>query len=60
LKVAAVTPADVERFRDAVSEGATAARIKTWQTRARAGHGRSRNCSPRDGYARRAVFLRSA
>jgi integrase len=29
LKVAAVTSADVERFRDAVSEGATAARIKT-------------------------------
>ena len=29
LKVAAVTPTDVERFRDAVSEGATAARIKT-------------------------------
>jgi len=29
LKVAAVTPADVERFRDAVSEGATATRIKT-------------------------------
>jgi integrase len=29
LKVAAVTPEDVERFRDAVSEGVTAARIKT-------------------------------
>jgi integrase len=29
IKVAAVTPEDVERFRDAVSEGATAARIKT-------------------------------
>jgi len=29
LKVAAVTSADVERFRDDVSEGATAARIKT-------------------------------
>jgi integrase len=29
LKVAAVTSTDVERFRDAVSEGATAARIKT-------------------------------
>jgi integrase len=29
LKVAAVTSEDVERFRDAVSEGATAARIKT-------------------------------
>jgi integrase len=29
VKVAAVTPEDVERFRDAVSEGATAARIKT-------------------------------
>ena len=29
MKVAAVTPEDVERFRDAVSEGATAARIKT-------------------------------
>jgi integrase len=29
LKVASVTAADVERFRDAVSEGATAARIKT-------------------------------
>jgi integrase len=29
LKVGAVTSADVERFRDAVSEGATAARIKT-------------------------------
>ena len=29
LKVAAVTSADVERFRDAVSEGETAARIKT-------------------------------
>jgi integrase len=29
LKVAAVTSADVERFRDAVSEGTTAARIKT-------------------------------
>jgi hypothetical protein len=29
LKVAAVTTEDVERFRDAVSEGATAARIKT-------------------------------
>ena len=29
LKVAAVTSSDVERFRDAVSEGATAARIKT-------------------------------
>jgi hypothetical protein len=29
LKVAAVTSSDIERFRDAVSEGATAARIKT-------------------------------
>ena len=29
LKVSAVTRADVERFRDAVTEGATAARIKT-------------------------------
>jgi integrase len=29
LKVAAVTSADIERFRDAVSEGVTAARIKT-------------------------------
>jgi integrase len=29
LKVAAVTSADVERFRDGVSEGATGARIKT-------------------------------
>jgi integrase len=29
LKVTTVTSADVERFRDAVSEGATAARIKT-------------------------------
>ncbi len=29
LKVAAVTSQDVERFRDAISEGATAARIKT-------------------------------
>ena len=29
LKVAAVTPQDIERFRDAVSEGVTTARIKT-------------------------------
>jgi integrase len=29
LKVAAVTPQDIERFRDGVSEGATAAQIKT-------------------------------
>jgi integrase len=29
LKVAAVTPADIERFRDMVTEGATAAQIKT-------------------------------
>jgi integrase len=29
LKVAAVTPEDIEHFRDAVSEGATAGRIKT-------------------------------
>jgi integrase len=29
LKVAAVTPQDIERFRDAVSEGVTNARIKT-------------------------------
>jgi integrase len=29
LKVASVTRADIERFRDAVTEGATAARIKT-------------------------------
>lgn len=42
LKVAAVTRADVERFRDGVSEGATAARIKTGKhglARITGGHG---------------------
>jgi integrase len=42
LKVAAVTSSDIERFRDAVSEGATAARIKTgkrWLARVSSGRG---------------------
>jgi integrase len=35
LKVASVTPEDIERFRDAVTEGATAAQIKTGKGLAR-------------------------
>jgi integrase len=40
LKVASVTPEDIERFRDAVTEGATAAQIKTGKGLARVTGGR--------------------
>ena len=50
LKVAAVTSADIEKFRDAVSEGKTAARIKTGK------HGLARVTGGR-GAATRAMGL---
>jgi integrase len=53
LKVAAVTSADIERFRDAVSEGATAARIKTGK------HGLARVAGGR-GTATRAMGMLGA
>jgi integrase len=53
LKVAAVTRADVERFRDGVSEGATAAQIKTGK------HGLARVTGGR-GTATRAMGLLGA
>lgn len=53
LKVASVTPADVERFRDDVSEGATAARVKTGK------HGLARVTGGR-GTATRAMGLLGA
>ena len=58
LKVAAVTPRDIERFRDGVSEGATAPRNQDRQAWARARHRRSRHGDPRNGYARRGVCFR--
>jgi Arm DNA-binding domain/Phage integrase, N-terminal SAM-like domain len=53
LKVAAVTSRDIEKFRDAVSEGATAARIKTGK------HGLARVTGGR-GTATRAMGLLGA
>ena len=60
LKVAAVTRADIERFRDGVGEGATKALIKNRQTRPCKSDWRTRDRYSRHGHVGRDVFFRGA